>query len=97
MEQKEYSLTPEAEAYVEGLKLLQEFEVKLYEAYDRAFGEWDGVISSASYLMSRREREEAAVEGLLKPLREQFKQAFSKEVCDTVLKEYYSKKDRVCN
>lgn len=97
MEKKEYSLTPEAGAYVEALKLLQEFEVKLYEAYDKAFGEWDGVISSSSYLMSRREREQTVVEHLLEPVREHFKQVFSEEVCDTVLKDYYSKKDRVCN
>ncbi len=82
MESKDYKLTPEAGAYVEALKLLDDFAQNLYKAYDVAFGEWDGFITEEFGQASRRELEQKVVEGLLAPLQEHFKQVLYEEIID---------------
>jgi hypothetical protein len=96
MEQKEYSITPEAGAYVDALKLLDTFQQNLYEAYDRAFGEWDGFYTEEFGMASRRELEQKVVDSLLEPIKEHFKQVLYEEIS----KEHYNKsikdKESVC-
>lgn len=80
MEGNSYKLTPEAGAYVEALKLLDDFQLKLWDAYDKGFGEWDGFNTEEFGQAARRELEQKVVNRLIEPLQEHFKQVLFEEI-----------------
>lgn len=75
-----YLVPQKAGAYAEGLRLLQEYREKLTEAYDAAFGEWDGFYHKQGEAPSEREAEERVLERVFAPVEEYFKQRLAEEV-----------------
>ena len=75
-----YTIPKKAGAYAEGLRLLKEYRSKLFDAYDAAFGEWDGFYHKQGEVPTEREAEERVLERVFAPVEEYFKQRLSEEI-----------------
>ena len=76
---KGYLIPQKAGAYAAGLQLLQEYREKLYDAYNTAFGEWDGFYTKEG-TPSGREVEQIVLDRILEPVESYFKQRLAEEV-----------------
>ena len=75
-----YMIPKKAGAYAEALSLLQEYRSNLFDAYNKAFGEWDGFYSRRGETPSEREVEQKVLDRVLAPVEEYFKQRLAEEV-----------------
>ena len=69
-----------AGGYAAALQFLQEYRDKLSDAYDKAFGEWDGFLSKEGEQPSEREVEQIVLDRILEPVESYFKQRLAEEI-----------------
>lgn len=74
-----YKVPQSAATFAEALNLLQEFREKLWEAYNRGYGEWDGFYTPEGKQASQREIEQKVLDGVLEPVQEFFKERLAEE------------------
>ena len=82
METSNYQLTPKAGTFAKAIELLEKFTLDLEAAYDAGFGTFSGFYNDTEN--PDRATEQKALEGVLAPVRNYFKERLTEEITEKV-------------